>query len=103
MKLSPKQRKKMNTVEAIRDEYPYGLRLDLNTEVLKKLGEDADTFPIEGKIKISAIAQVESVRKSASKTDASQSVCLQITDLSIDGKTGPKKTLKQAKKALMSK
>lgn len=67
-------------------EYPYGLRLDLNTEVLKKL-EISEMPKVGSKLKIFAIVEVCAVSKSEHRNgEPCMNVGLQITDMALDAK-----------------
>jgi hypothetical protein len=100
MKLSPKKQKKPAQIETIREEYPYGLRLSLDADSLKKLGMTVDDFNLDDKIVVTGLAKVESLNKrSALQGTDYEDVSLQITDLYLV-KKGSKKTLKQVKKVI---
>ena len=75
--------------EAPKDEYPYGLRVTLDQDTLKKLGiSDAiGDYDIDDTVTISAKCLVKSVSKSKDdygKENESERMELQITDLSIE-------------------
>jgi hypothetical protein len=99
MKMPKKKKKVMEMASTLYDEYPYGLGVTLNKDVLKKLKYQSDDFSVGGKLHFSAIANVNSVSKregSRSDDDYSQSVELQITDLKVIKMANKKLTRKQA-------
>lgn len=85
MKQSKKKQKEMSepTTAGSYDDYPYGLRIDLNNESLDKL--DIEELPKVGKsIMVTAEAMVESVSsRSTSRDKNDRSVCLQITKMKL--------------------
>lgn len=97
MKRSKKKRedieKEISVAAEVEEEYPWGLRLNLNTEELQKLGITAD-MDISEEVVVVAKAKVIELRKSTSqgtlmsekKTDMSME--LQITDMQI-GESSP--------------
>ncbi len=100
MKMSAKKATEMDTVGIDKPRYPYGLSVSFGKETLEKLKYTSDDFTVGSGIEFSAVAKVESVRKSASDNGRSdQSVSLQITDIKI---TNMKKEGKRTRKAAMS-
>lgn len=72
--------------------YPYGTRIDLETEALEKLELSPSDFTVGQKLKI--VCEVEVVRLSESQSLKGKDRCsmdLQITDLAIDTKAVKKK------------
>jgi hypothetical protein len=65
------------------DKYPYGLRIDLNTESLEKLGLSAADFTAGGEVTIKASCDVISVRSEQRQKKSHESVDLQITELAV--------------------
>lgn len=97
----PKQKKVSDRpVEEVptRPRYPYGLEVTLDTASLKKLGYSAEDFAVGGKVHISALCSVISVRSSDRLGNESpdESVDLQITDLRLINSEKLKVTRKQA-------
>lgn len=68
--------------------YPYGLKLDLRSEELKKLGLDISNLKVGGKVKIEAVAKVESIHSLESRDSTDKGISIQITDLAIAPKGG---------------
>lgn len=66
------------------DPYPWGLRLDLNTDALKALGKCASDFKVGEEVIVVAKCEVIGVRQSAGKQTTSESAEFQITDMKID-------------------
>lgn len=65
------------------EDYPYGLRISLNSSSLKKLGMTA--LPQTGvSIKFEAKAKVVSTSQTASKGESERQVELQITDMEFE-------------------
>ncbi len=95
MKL-PKKSKKDNDVCCSIDgdnEYPYGLRIDLNSDSLKALGVKADDFKPGSSGKLVAEIEIVDVRTPSRKDSNQDSVELQITKLSVA--TGAKSKSKE--------
>jgi hypothetical protein len=68
--------------------YPYGLRIDLSNDSITALGLDASDFTAGGTVMLVAKCDVTSIRiedrvKIDGKESKTQSVDLQITDLSV--------------------
>ena len=84
MKMTRKESKEMAVPSEIKQEYPWGLNIGLENDVLDKLG--MDTLPKVGDIvKIEAIAKVESVSMSEnSDKTKNRRVQIQITDMCIE-------------------
>ena len=98
MKMSAKEAKTMGgPVEAIQDQpkYPYGLRITLNDETLKKMG--IKDLPKAGeKMKIYAAVDVaESAANDTMDGGKSLRMELQITDLAIMGEAEKESTEKK--------
>ncbi|WP_076738223.1 capsid staple protein [Cronobacter sakazakii] len=68
-----------------RDEYPWGLRISLDNETIKRLGIDARMMPSVGDvISIAGMAKVVSVSTHSSDGDEQRSsIDLQVTDLAM--------------------
>ena len=86
MKLSPAEKEKSMPVATGKmdgPQYPWGLRITLDNDVLEKLGI---SLPRVGeKIRIDAIAEVKSVHASESEDKKKYASCeLQITDIALD-------------------
>ena len=72
-----------------REKYPWGLQINLKTEQVKKLGLDLKKLKVGQPVKISAKATIKALRQeSAVDGKEFKHVCLQITDLAVDTKTG---------------
>jgi hypothetical protein len=88
MKSSPKNAKKSSEVSPpspMNEDYPYGLRLELDHDTLKKLGHDS--LPQVGtKMALHAKARVKSASENSSEGEDSprRSVSLQITHMKTD-------------------
>ena len=65
------------------EEYPYGLRINLDKDSLKKLKLDVDEFEIDEPVVIMAKAEVKSLSKSDDASGERQDMSLQITDMDI--------------------
>jgi hypothetical protein len=66
------------------NDYPYGLSFSLDKDSLKKLGLDKDLPEIGEEYHLMATVKVTRVSESASTTDMSSDVSLQITKMSLD-------------------
>ena len=66
-----------------KNEYPYGLSINLEKESLDKLGLDIDDFNLDAKVDIVCQAEVSSTHESSNKHDTSASVSLQITGMAM--------------------
>jgi len=110
--MKPKPKKKaQRDVTAISppyyEKYPYGLKLDLGTDELNKLGIDVsacrvgDAVYVEAKAEITNISQREELN-STGKMQEEKNICLQITDLNIEKGAGRRvsTTLRLAKSKL---
>lgn len=90
MELPKRSKKEMeNTIGSVYegDKYPYGLRIQLETEALNKLGLKPSNFKIGQTVTITAKANVEMVsEREAKRGNDSMEVSLQITDLAVDTK-----------------
>lgn len=76
---------KRSKVEADKPpEYPYGLRISLDTDSLKKLGTSVSDLMAGQSVSLTAKAKVVSISASDGEYK-SESLDLQITDLSIEG------------------
>ncbi len=65
--------------------YPYGLRLDLNDDVISKLGlkslpKVGQSLILQAKVEVCSVSEYETQGK-----EAEQSICLQITDMEVAG------------------
>lgn len=65
------------------ERYPWGLRLNLNSEELDKLDVKLKNLSVDDKIKIEAVAYVESMRQSKNRTGEDRNLELQITKMSL--------------------
>jgi hypothetical protein len=92
MKRTPKEKDEKYEAEMIppsMDEYPYGLKLDLDTETLDKLGVK-DMKSVGDYCYISAVGKVTRVSESQNEYDDGEEkrdMCLQITKMSIEDYT----------------
>jgi hypothetical protein len=66
--------------------YPYGLRLDFSTEIIKKLNIDISQLRVGDKVHIEAEGEVVRVSVSEDQYDKQirQNLDIQITDLGVD-------------------
>lgn len=85
MKLSKEQAKEYAVPSLSKDapQYPYGLRLDLDSEALKKLGmtelpEIGQPMELRAKVEVCSTSENKSMDGTEYK-----SVCLQITDMEL--------------------
>lgn len=106
MKRTPKERKIDKGCEAPitmeEEKYPYGLRIDLSTECLSKLGEQTDLLSVGATVSVSAEAKVESMSARERDNSSDMDACLQITKLSIDKVVGSGKTLREVRRSINS-
>ena len=85
----PKPKKKdEDIITSSHEPYPYGLRIDLQEEELKKLGLKATDFKISSNGMLAAEFEVTSIsiNESANADRKNESVTLQIQKLEIKGK-----------------
>lgn len=86
LKISKKEAKetnKLSTPYEDQERYPYGLRLDLNDDTLKKLG--ITKLPAVGTVLMfEAKAKVVGSRQSATESSDNRSIELQITHLDLE-------------------
>lgn len=69
-----------------RDEYPWGLRISLDNETIKRLGIDAKAMPSVGDI-IAVVGMAKVCSVSSHSSDGNEqrsSIDLQITDLGLE-------------------
>lgn len=64
-------------------DYPYGTRVNLETDCLKKLGLDVDVFKIGDQIPMMAMVEVVRVHKSKDDDGENQSLDLQVTHMDL--------------------
>lgn len=96
MKMEEKEREEYAAPTAISDapKYPYGLRIHLDTESLKKLG--LEKLPALGeKMVIVAVAEVCDLCQSESEYGKNKSLGLQITQMSVESEAPPKDTAEE--------
>lgn len=68
-----------------RDKYPYGLRINLETEELKKLGIDVKEFEVGEKVKFTCKAEITNLAEHKEYPDkVRQDMNIQITDLEFN-------------------
>jgi hypothetical protein len=65
------------------DPYPWGLRINLNGEELDKLDIKLKNLSVDDKIKIEAVAYVESIRQSKNRNGEDRNLELQITKMAV--------------------
>jgi len=94
MKLTKKESKEMTAgSELTQPAYPYGLRLELNDESMKKI--HIESMPEVGtKVLVHAVAQVERVSENQTQEGKRQDMSLQITELGFEPYKGKKATEK---------
>ncbi len=87
MKMTPAEKEKSSPEVAMpkQDPYPYGLRLELNQEVIEKLGIDLPAVGEE--LEIRAIAKVTSCHASEGESGKYASCSVQITDMEVKGES----------------
>ena len=95
MKITQASAEAVESLDCCYDPYPWGLRISLDNETLKKLGIEA--MEVGKVVQISAVAEVKSfgVREEdeAGTPVVSRNASLQITSLLIDGiPAAPNKT-----------
>lgn len=72
--------------EPMHDEYPWGLRIDLNDDSMKKLGLTADKFSVEDEVTCiikCKVTRIES-REDTYDDGKKEEIVLQITDMKIE-------------------
>lgn len=96
LKSEPKQRDNSTMVAPTYEEpaYPWGLRISLNDESLKKLGV-AELPAVGETLQVTCMVEVVGVSQHQEKDgDACRSVELQITDMDL-GQMSPQKSMEQ--------
>ncbi len=83
------------------EKYPYGLRIHLEKEDLKKLGLGVEGFDIGDNVILQCVAKIDSLSISMSESNKSESVSLQITKVNME-KKGPSHSLRETIKSLKS-
>ena len=66
------------------DQYPYGLRLDLDEKSMSTLGLDATKFNVGDELKIECKVEVISIRANKDGYGSSQNLELQVTHIALD-------------------
>lgn len=80
------KRKKLDSkpLEMPKEDYPYGTRVDLNSEVLDRLGFSLDDYSIGDKVTIDAVAEIVSMSSSDSAYgEPSKRMELQIKEMDL--------------------
>lgn len=91
MMLSEGERKlEATAAPQMKEKYPYGLRINLGKDELKKLGIK-DLPQVGAMISLEAVAKVESVHASEGMEYKDRSVSLQITHLELEENESEKK------------
>lgn len=93
MKMSKAQSKeRMAVPTSLYEEYPYGLRLSLDSDAMKKLGLSAKNFDVKDAVTIVATGRVVSMSSSQSAGDKQErsSLDIQIEKLEVSKKTASK-------------
>lgn len=88
MKLSKNEKKSRgseNVADADRPDYPYGLKINLEKDCLKKLGLSVKNFKKGHVVEIHAKADVSGGSWHDDEYGESESVSLQITDMALKG------------------
>ena len=84
----PKKTKRSTTAEVSYEEkerYPYGLRISLESEELKKLGLNVKDFEVTEKVKFTAKAEITSLSSNKNEpNEERQSMSIQITGIEFD-------------------
>ena len=65
-------------------EYPWGLRLNFDKEVLKLLNKRASDFKVGDCLKLECRADIISIRSSTGRHDSSENLELQITHMEVE-------------------
>jgi hypothetical protein len=100
----PKEKKKstaMPPVEMEREKYPYGLRLSLDTDQVKKLG--AEDLDVKAKVRITALASVVSKRVVDEHGGKRVSVELQIEKMTLSNSASEDVSTEERIKGLREK
>ena len=79
------------------EKYPYGLQIRLETEDLDKLGIDIESFSVNDKVSITAVAEITSLSSSKTRNDENQNMQLQITKMDIQTAKTLKSVLEEIK------
>jgi hypothetical protein len=82
MKLTKTEKKETAIPGPMTQDYPWGLCLNLDSEVMNKLGIK-ELPEVGGKMTLSAIVEVVSVGASASKESENRHMSLQVTDMEL--------------------
>jgi len=69
------------------EEYPYGLRINLQEEEIEKLGIDIADLSMGGKVRIEAVAEVKSLSANDYGEGLQRSIDLQITQAKLEPQT----------------
>jgi len=90
MKVAPEKSESCEVAPAkgLKEHYPYGLRLSLNKDSLKKLKLSVKDFKVKDKVMVMAEAEVCEVRSSSDEYSEHENVELKITNMTC----APKKT-----------
>lgn len=83
MKLSNKPKTEKLLAEPARPEYPYGLRLSLNQETLKKVGLSVKGVKVKDKLMVMAEAEVCEIRSSSDEYSDNENMELKITNMAV--------------------
>lgn len=97
MKLpKPKPEKNAKLSECVdgRDKYPWGLRLDLNNESIKKL-TGVDSVDVGEEVTLSAVAKVVEKRANETQTGKDTRIELQIVKLGVERKVSADKAFEE--------
>ena len=91
LRLSKRKSVIANKITENAPRYPYGLEINLNKEVLQKLGEKAEDFTVGKEIYLLAKATVTGIRVSDSVGSSSKNVDLQVTAMKLQYHSGTEK------------
>lgn len=65
------------------DDFPYGLTIDLDDRMVRKLGLNLKDFPLDAKVEVTATAYVKSTSENKRNGKEERSMCLQIEALEV--------------------
>ena len=88
LKLSKKE-KKDTAPTAVNEykgpDYPWGLEITLEDSTLTKMGVNIGDYDVGEKVTLHAVCEVTRLSQTQRQNDKDRSMCLQITDLSLNG------------------
>lgn len=94
MKFTKRKKEDIQPLPMEEERYPYGLRIDLGDESVKKLGFDFEKIGAGNVVTVTAKAKISSIRINEERDGSkNKSVELQITDMAVVG--NGKSTMKE--------